>query len=126
MQRCFCQKIMASSSHPLEPAVLFRQNTEMAGLITEPRSRPLLITSLVVSSTLVDIPGFGGVLLDVGEGTLGQMRRRFGTRGMAEVIYPNLRMVYISHMHADHHLGLRLVLEDRLKVRHPAIQNMRH
>lgn len=70
----------------------------------------------VVSSTLVDIPGFGGVLLDAGEGTLGQMRRRFGTRGMAEDIYPNLRMVYISHMHADHHLGLRLVLEDRLKV----------
>ncbi|KAJ9120156.1 hypothetical protein QFC22_003055 [Naganishia vaughanmartiniae] len=60
--------------------------------------------------------GFGGVLLDAGEGTLGQMRRRFGTRGMSEEIYPNLRIVFISHMHADHHLGLRLVLEDRLRT----------
>lgn len=57
-------------------------------------------------------------MLDAGEGTLGQMRRRFGTRGMTEQIYPNLRMVFISHMHADHHLGLRLVLEDRLRVCH--------
>jgi ribonuclease Z len=69
-----------------------------------------------VSSTLLDIPGLGGVLLDAGEGTLGQIRRRFGTAGMAEQIYPNLKMIFISHMHADHHLGLRLVLEDRLKV----------
>jgi ribonuclease Z len=82
----------------------------------------LLITlAFPVSSTLVDIPGFGGVLLDAGEGTLGQMRRRFGTRGMAEDIYPNLRMIYISHMHADHHLGLRLILEDRLKVRNHSL-----
>jgi ribonuclease Z len=69
-----------------------------------------------VSSTLLEIPGLGGVLLDAGEGTLGQMRRRFGTAGMAEQIYPNLKIIFISHMHADHHLGLRLVLEDRLKV----------
>ena len=125
MQRCRCQKIMGSPSRLSEPAVPFLQNTEPASFSAEPRPRPLLITPFVVSSTLVDIPGFGGVLLDAGEGTLGQMRRRFGTRGMAEEIYPNLRMVYISHMHADHHLGLRLVLEDRLKVRHRAILGTR-
>jgi hypothetical protein len=28
-------------------------------------------------------------------------------------------------MHADHHLGLRLVLEDRLKVRQRITQNLR-
>ena len=68
-----------------------------------------------VSCTHLDIPNVGGVLLDTGEGTLGQLRRRFGQEGMQKV-YEDLRMIFISHMHADHHLGLQAVLEDRFKV----------
>ena len=71
-----------------------------------------------VSSTHLAIPGLGGILLDAGEGTLGQLRRRFGPDGLRQV-YKDLRMIFISHMHADHHLGLQGVLEDRLKVKHP-------
>ena len=69
-----------------------------------------------VASIHVDVPGMGGILLDAGEGSLGQLRRRFGLIGLKKV-YENLRMVFISHMHADHHLGLQRILEDRLKVR---------
>lgn len=76
-----------------------------------------------VSSTHLDIPGLGGVLLDVGEGTLGQLRRRFGHVGLSHV-YENLRMIFISHMHADHHLGLHFVLEDRYRVSNEHLESI--
>ena len=68
-----------------------------------------------VSSTHLDIPGLGGVLLDSGEGTRGQLYRRFGPEGLKK-IYEDLKVIFISHMHGDHHLGLQEVLEDRFKV----------
>jgi ribonuclease Z len=76
-----------------------------------------------VSATLLHIPKMvngetGVILLDSGEGTLGQMRRRFGPTKMRE-LYADLKMIFISHMHADHHLGLHSILEDRFKVSIP-------
>jgi hypothetical protein len=73
-----------------------------------------------VSATMLSIPNLragkpGSILLDCGEGTLGQMRRRYGPQGMRE-LYAELQMIFISHMHADHHLGLHSILEDRFKV----------
>ena len=68
-----------------------------------------------VSSTHLDIPDVGGILLDCGEGTLGQMRRKYGLEGM-KALYSGLRMIFVSHMHADHHLGLQAILEDRFAV----------
>ena len=47
----------------------------------------------------------GGMLLDCGEGTYGQLRRRYGAAG-ADSIVSRLRAVWISHIHADHHAGL--------------------
>jgi ribonuclease Z len=70
---------------------------------------------MTVSSAHLDIPGVGGVLLDAGEGTLGQLRRRYGPEGLKQ-IYADLKMIFISHMHADHHLGLHAILEDRFRV----------
>ena len=57
-----------------------------------------------VSATLVRVPGFGNYLLDCGENTLGQLQRAFKPQGLREVL-KNLRMIWISHLHADHHLG---------------------
>lgn len=54
------------------------------------------------------------MLLDCGEGTLGQMRRRWGSE--LPKIYAQLRMIFVSHMHADHHLGLSAILHDRFNV----------
>nr|XP_018259272.1 uncharacterized protein I303_08200 [Kwoniella dejecticola CBS 10117]OBR81430.1 hypothetical protein I303_08200 [Kwoniella dejecticola CBS 10117] len=68
-----------------------------------------------VSSTHLDIPDLGGILLDAGEGTLGQIRRRFGKEGTKKM-FEELSMIFISHMHADHHLGLNSVLEERFKL----------
>lgn len=73
-----------------------------------------------VSATLLTIPDLingeeGAILLDCGEGTLGQMRRRYGPDAMIK-LYRQLKMIFISHMHADHHLGLHSILEDRFRV----------
>ena len=49
------------------------------------------------------------VLLDVGSGTMGQLRRRFGRRG-SEAVLRSLQLVWVSHKHADHCMGLGAVL----------------
>ena len=46
----------------------------------------------------------GGMLLDCGEGTYGQLRRRYGAA--TDEIVAGLKCVWISHIHADHHAGL--------------------
>lgn len=46
------------------------------------------------------------MLLDVGEGTLGQIIRFYGDE--ADDVIRKLKAIYISHMHADHHIGMYL------------------
>jgi ribonuclease Z len=57
-----------------------------------------------VSANLLRIPGKGSYLFDCGEGTLGQLRRLYATPQLQEVLR-DLKMIWISHLHADHHLG---------------------
>ncbi|CCG84577.1 protein of unknown function [Taphrina deformans PYCC 5710] len=57
-----------------------------------------------VAATLIHIPSEFSVLLDCGEGTLGQLARTYGDN-LAKALQ-SLRLIFISHMHADHHLGL--------------------
>ncbi|KAF0380098.1 beta-lactamase-like protein [Gigaspora margarita] len=67
-----------------------------------------------VSSTLLTIPNNGCILLDVGEGTFGGLLRHFGPFGKPrgegqisiEKFFDSLKCIFISHMHADHHLGI--------------------
>ncbi|KAG8949139.1 hypothetical protein FRC00_008236 [Tulasnella sp. 408] len=79
------------------------------------------VTSLV-SSTLIQIPSYGNVLLDSGEGTWGQLARQFGQpiiseRGQASGgvidILRDLKCIFISHVHGDHHMGLAKILARR-------------
>ncbi|KAK8527370.1 hypothetical protein V6N13_085203 [Hibiscus sabdariffa] len=51
----------------------------------------------------------GSLLLDCGEGTLAQLKRRYGREG-AENAVRHLACVWISHIHADHHVGLVRIL----------------
>ncbi|MBA0676072.1 hypothetical protein Goari_017581, partial [Gossypium aridum] len=51
----------------------------------------------------------GSLLLDCGEGTLAQLKRRYGMEG-AESTVRNLACIWISHIHADHHVGLVRIL----------------
>lgn len=62
-----------------------------------------------VSATLVRVPGFGNYLFDAGENTLGQMRRVFGPE--LPSVLKDLKVVWISHLHADHHLGTVSVIK---------------
>lgn len=55
------------------------------------------------------------MLLDCGEGTYGQMVRFFGPEKVDEVLV-NMNALYISHLHADHHIGLVGVLQGRQKA----------
>jgi ribonuclease Z len=73
-----------------------------------------------VSSTLIQIPRWGNVLLDCGEGTWGQMARMFGddadcSTGAWQALR-ELKCIYISHIHGDHHIGLAKLLSMRRKV----------
>ncbi|KAL1839949.1 hypothetical protein VTJ49DRAFT_993 [Mycothermus thermophilus] len=71
-----------------------------------------------VSATLIRVPGWGSYLLDCGENTLGQLRRAFGHAGADDVLR-DLRAIYISHAHADHHLGTIRVIGRWRRVADP-------
>jgi len=70
-----------------------------------------------VSSMLLQWPNAGGILLDCGEGTYGQICRQFGDRTTS--VLRDLRCIFISHLHADHHLGLSKLLYHRRKLNPP-------
>jgi ribonuclease Z len=63
-----------------------------------------------VSSTLVRVPGIGSYLLDCGENTLGQLSRIYGPEELTELLQ-DIKMIWISHLHADHHLGTASVIK---------------
>ncbi|KAI5359235.1 Putative metallo-beta-lactamase, tRNase Z endonuclease [Septoria linicola] len=64
-----------------------------------------------VSSTLVRVPGWGNILLDAGENTLGQLKRVFSPAELKAILH-GLRMLVISHMHADHQLGTTSIIKE--------------
>ena len=55
------------------------------------------------------------MLLDCGEGIYGQMVRLFGLEVASEILC-QLSGVYVSHLHADHHLGFINVALHRKKA----------
>ncbi|KAI9337231.1 beta-lactamase-like protein [Obelidium mucronatum] len=61
-----------------------------------------------VSSTYLRFSD-GGILLDAGEGTLAQLYRHYGPRVDEELV--QLRCLFVSHLHADHHLGAISILK---------------
>lgn len=53
--------------------------------------------------------------MDCGEGTFGQLVRFFGVEEAYRVL-ANIKVVYISHLHADHHIGLVGLLQGRRRA----------
>jgi len=68
-----------------------------------------------VTGIFFDAPSRGSAFLDCGEGTYGQMVRLYGAEGAAERLV-RLRCVWISHIHADHHVGVVTVLAKRREL----------
>lgn len=81
-----------------------------------------------VSGTLLHLPRTDPsartqyILLDAGEGTWGQIARRFGQgdaaagEDSAEDVLRGLKMIFLSHLHQDHHAGVSTILRRRAQV----------
>lgn len=70
-----------------------------------------------VSAVLLRMPdGMGNFLFDCGEGTLGQLGRLYTAEQLDDILY-NLKGIWISHLHADHHLGTVAVLQAAYEAR---------
>ncbi|KAJ8941617.1 hypothetical protein NQ318_000323 [Aromia moschata] len=67
------------------------------------------------SGILLTLSETQNVLLDCGEGTYGQIVRFFGQEA-ADRVLSNIDCVYISHLHADHHIGLVGLLQGRRRA----------
>lgn len=67
------------------------------------------------SGLLLRIDPETSVLLDCGEGTVGQIIRFFGPEQRDQVL-KTIKGIYVSHLHADHHLGLLSVLQERQRI----------
>jgi len=65
-----------------------------------------------VSAILVFTRPDDAMLLDCGEGTLGQMSLHYGPEKIKAVLRA-LKAIFISHMHADHLIGIAGVLQAR-------------
>ncbi|XP_059488461.1 ribonuclease Z, mitochondrial-like [Neocloeon triangulifer] len=68
-----------------------------------------------VSGILVETSKDSCFLMDCGEATLGQIVRLFGVEESNSILR-KLKGVYVSHLHADHHLGLVGVILARAKA----------
>eukprot|EP00941_MAST-03F_sp_MAST-3F-sp1_P004424 g4424.t1 len=64
------------------------------------------------SSSTISSPLSRGILLDCGEGTYGQLLRMYGHDEVNSIL-SQLKCIYISHMHADHNLGVVRILMER-------------
>ncbi|XP_075973216.1 ribonuclease Z isoform X2 [Anticarsia gemmatalis] len=64
------------------------------------------------SAIVVQIDEDRSMLLDCGEGTYGQLVRFYGPKKV-NAFLRTLRGIYVSHLHADHHIGLIGVLQAR-------------
>lgn len=76
-----------------------------------------------VISTLIKVPYVDettgqienrNVLLDAGENTLGFIHRHFNSYDVKKM-FKDLKMIYLSHLHADHHLGIISLLKEWYK-----------
>ncbi|KAJ2831212.1 hypothetical protein GGI24_001649 [Coemansia furcata] len=75
-----------------------------------------------VSANIVSVEGYGGIVLDCGESTVSLLKRFLGhphrnihntriAQTFSEFV-ASIKLLYISHMHADHHLGAIMLLRE--------------
>ena len=52
----------------------------------------------------------GAIMVDVGNGALGQLYETFGSKQNVFKVLLKLKMIFITHLHSDHHNGLMRLL----------------
>jgi len=67
-----------------------------------------------VSGIFFDYGPFN-LLMDCGEGTYFQLMNQFGFEKLHQEILPKFRIIFISHIHVDHHAGIFQILYQRKK-----------
>ncbi|CCF59447.1 hypothetical protein KAFR_0H00380 [Kazachstania africana CBS 2517] len=77
-----------------------------------------------VVSTLIKVPYFSdhemkqrNIIFDAGENTIGTINRMFSSIDKKR-IFKDLKLVYLSHLHADHHLGIISLLKEWYRHNH--------
>lgn len=68
-----------------------------------------------VSSFLINSSPESAILCDCGESTFLQMIQMFGAE-KTDAILRRIKMIFISHLHADHHLGLFSIFLQRIRA----------
>ncbi|KAJ2685956.1 hypothetical protein IWW39_003951 [Coemansia spiralis] len=88
-----------------------------------------------VSANIVSVEGYGGIILDCGESTVSLLKRFLGyplrnthntriAQTFPEFV-STIKLLYISHMHADHHLGAILLLREWNKLTRSGLNRSR-
>ncbi|XP_014470269.1 PREDICTED: ribonuclease Z, mitochondrial [Dinoponera quadriceps] len=67
------------------------------------------------SGIILQIDENHSILLDCSEGTFGQIAK-FSGRSEVDDIMRSIKAIYVSHLHADHHIGLIGLMKQRRKV----------
>ncbi|XP_022651971.1 zinc phosphodiesterase ELAC protein 2-like [Varroa destructor] len=120
------QYISEARSVPNFELALKQVNDQLSKLkIVDKREYPLVVflgTGSAVPNNDRNVSGILVVtgpetylLLDCGESTYSQLIRHYGINRSKEILR-NLQCVYVSHMHADHHLGLITMINERTKL----------
>ncbi|KAI5795903.1 beta-lactamase-like protein [Pyronema domesticum] len=74
-----------------------------------------------VSGTLFKISANKYILIDCGDGTLGQIKRLYPDN--IDQVISDINVIYISHLHADHHLGSVPIIRHKLSLMTEAKQD---
>ena len=56
------------------------------------------------------------ILLDCGEGTLAQLTDNLGSSEAINNYLRNLRIIFITHIHTDHNIGMFSVIQERIDL----------
>ncbi|CAE6443862.1 unnamed protein product [Rhizoctonia solani] len=103
-------ELVSSHIHEPAPGYDFRVTTLGTGSALPSKYRNVI-------STVIQMPGYGSIMLDCGENTWGQLCRRFGTDQTtpenAYSVLSDIKCIFVSHIHGDHHMGLLKLLTTR-------------
>jgi len=78
----------------------------------------------VVSCIAIRIPNESNMILDTGEHSLASLKRHFSPTEYRD-FFLKLRLIYISHPHADHHLGLISIVKQYIQFQNTLPQSQR-